>query len=259
MAMSKVTAEEKKVAGSINASMQAQRLMSGTSIIGFRLRFTAPIIMHAFSQKALEQMLAAQTGHVLEKLPKVPADEVERCIQRNTDGVVCLLPVHFKKAIASGAAGLDVAKGLKINSSLRVLGHGIPITYDEMVPGMDPCMVGGWRNRTADIRFRPYFHGARCSIVIGMPEKMTSDLLVSLVNKAGYGGIGDWRPQKGGDYGTFEVEDLIATQAEIDEVLKVCEPLVPKLRIPEWAMHIEIDAELAKRIADENRAGPQDD
>ena len=83
-------ATEKKTEDTINASMQAQRLMPGTSIIGFRLRFTAPIIMHAFSQKALEQMLAAQIGHVLEKMPKVPADEVERCIQRNTKGEVCL-------------------------------------------------------------------------------------------------------------------------------------------------------------------------
>lgn len=220
-----------------------------------KLRFTAPLIMHAFDQKAVEEMLAKQIGKPIEQEPKVPAECIERATMRNERGEVCLLPVMFKKSMLTGAAGLQMFRGLKLRSQLWIKGMSIPISWDDMVPRMDMVKVGPWHSRVADVRFRPQFNGARCTIVVETPAKMGTDTLLELVKRGGKIGVGDWRPEKGGSFGTYELEDAGATGKELDEALEQCRPVVPPLVIPEWAMHAEINPTIVARLMKEALEG----
>lgn len=61
---------------------------------------------------------------------------------------------------------------------------------------------------------------------------------------------GEWRPEKNGTFGTFKVTRHISDPVELGEVEAQCSvPLVP-LRIPEWALDMEIDPTVLKKIFD---------
>lgn len=221
--------------------------------MGFRLRFTSPLIMHAFDQKAVEQMLHKQMKHPVEQLPKVPADCIERATMRNEKGEIALLCAQIKAAVLAGASGLEATKGLQLRSKFWVVGNSIPIAYDSQTNRIDMVMVGVWPSRVADVRFRPQFNNVRCSIVVEVPETIVPEMVYALLNRAGKIGVGDWRPQKGGQFGKFVVEEAIMSQDELRTVMTACAPMVPPLVIPEWAMNAEISPVLLARIMDESR------
>jgi len=216
---------------------------------GFLVRFTAPLIMNKFDQKSVEEILHRQLGHPVERMPKKPRECIERATTRNTLGQVCILPAAFKKSILTGTSGLTTVKGLQLRTKFFVCGHSIPITYSTQVNRMDMVKVGTWNNRVADVRFRPQFNDARCIIVVRAPVKVSQEMLREIIDRGGEVGIGEWRPEKLGDFGTYEVEGAIQDVEELRAAMTACEPLIPPLTIPEWALDAEINPELLKRIA----------
>lgn len=60
---------------------------------------------------------------------------------------------------------------------------------------------------TADIRYRPEFKHWRVKLPIKYnADKISLEQLVNLFNLAGFGvGVGEWRPEKDGQYGMFHV------------------------------------------------------
>jgi hypothetical protein len=73
-----------------------------------------------------------------------------------------------------------------------------------------------------DLRYRPEFRDWAVRITMTFDSEMLRvDDIMSLVNRAGFGaGIGEWRPEKGGDYGRFEIDESvpIETTAKLKEV-----------------------------------------
>ena len=85
-------------------------------------------------------------------------------------------------------------------------------------------------------------------MVIQFADTLTVQTVVDLLNRAGQVGVGEWRPEKNGTFGTFRVSRHIDTPQEIAEVEAECAiPLVP-LRIPEWALDMEIDPTVLQKI-----------
>ena len=215
----------------------------------YRIKFTSPIIMNKFDQKSVEEILHRQMGHPVEQMPKKPRECIERATTRNSLGQVCLLPAAFKKSILTGSSGLTTVKGLQLRTKLFVVGHSIPIEYSSQINRMDMVKVGPWNNRVADVRFRPQFNDVRCIIAVRAPAKVDESLIVELINRGGEVGIGEWRPEKLGEFGTYEVESVVLGVDELQAVITACEPLIPPLVIPDWALDAEISPELLKRIA----------
>jgi hypothetical protein len=208
---------------------------------------TSPLIQNNFGQKAIEEMLRKHMGLSVQKEKKVPADCIERATIKNTDGKICIPPTAFKKAMLTASTQIKALKKTSLRSQLFIEGASIPIRFSRMVPRMDMVRTSGV-GRTPDVRFRPSFEDWTARMVIVFSDTLPVQSVVDLLNRAGSVGVGEWRPEKDGTFGTFVISRVITDPGEIAEVRKSCRPTLVPLTIPEWAMGVEISADLLKRI-----------
>jgi hypothetical protein len=209
---------------------------------------TADLIQNCFDQKTIEQMLRKHMGLSVEKEAKKPRDCVERAIIRNVRGEPCIPPAAIKKGLLTAAIGNKTVKRNQVLYGIWIQGQSIPITYDAMVPRMDMTRTAGM-SKTPDVRFRPSFQGWKARFVAQFNDQLAPQTIMSLLAKAGTVGVGEWRPEKGGSYGTYIVSRIIDDKKEREEVRKLCAAPVQPLVIPDWAMDADIDPELLARIA----------
>lgn len=170
---------------------------------------TAPLIMHAWSHKAKQQMLDKQMKKATEtKAAKDPQRDFEESIYVDADGLPAFPSVAFKAAAVDAAVAMDFRK-TNLRQSFHVEGEFAPIVLSDPQPREDMVRVG---MGTADIRFRAQFMPWGTLLPIVLNERMLSpEQLVNLFEAAGFGiGIGEWRPQKDGQFGRFR----IASEAE---------------------------------------------
>lgn len=181
------------------------------SNISFWIRGTSPLIMHAWSEKGLRMMrMTAQERKKVPKTDRDPEQEAADCCYRTDGGEIGIPLTAFKSSLISAAHkdfGLEktlLRKALFIptTDSNRV----VPIVAGDYVVREDIVKVGA--NQT-DIRYRPEFAVWRVNIVCEVDSSLlTAEDIVNLVNRAGFSvGIGEWRPEKGGEFGRFEVDN----------------------------------------------------
>lgn len=209
---------------------------------------TSALIMNNFSQKSVEQMLAKHMGITVQREVKKPRDVLEQATIRNTDGKECLPPTAFKLGMLTASTTIKTLKKTQLRTLLFIEGSSIPITYSKRIPRMDMVRVG---MRQPDVRFRPSFLDWKARLCIQYADLLNAQSVIDLLNRAGSVGVGEWRPEKNGTFGTYRVERLIGDKKEIAEVRDLCSvPLVP-LVIPEWALDLDIDPlVLAKAFGD---------
>ena len=70
--------------------------------------------------------------------------------------------------------------------------------------------------QTMDLRYRPEFPEWSATLNIEYDDdNITSDAIASLLYRAGMSvGVGDWRPERNGDFGRFEIGDVAVDQFE---------------------------------------------
>ena len=208
--------------------------------IDFTLRGLTPLIVHAWGHKAKQEMLDKQrkVKTTAKHEAKIPANDFMESLYWLTeqpalgttddeawevwdkavaDGAKFGFPVTgIKQAIITGAyrAGLDV-KMTELRGLMFLVGRTEASTTEMAeIIGSTPQMredmvrVGGM-SKTADIRYRPEF--AEWEIPITMryhsDGKYSLDQLLNLINYGGtYCGIGEWRPEKDGQNGMFELK-----------------------------------------------------
>lgn len=215
--------------------------------VGIEIAGTADLIQNKFSQKSVEQMLKAHMGISVQRERKKPREVLEEATVRNMDGLVALPPTAFKLAMISAASQIKGLKKTQLRIALFIQGNSIPITYRETVPRMDITRLSGI-GRTPDVRFRPSFQDWKARMIIQFADTLTVQTVVDLLNRAGQVGVGEWRPEKNGTFGTFKVVRHIDTPQELGEVSAQCAvPLIP-LRIPDWALDMEIDPTVLQKI-----------
>lgn len=175
---------------------------------------TMPLIVHNFSEKSKRQMLDAQQGRKTPKAARDPEAEYEAAFYRTKSGYG--FPVTAFKAATIGAArfyGKDVSM-----TSLRqfLFMHGQisdndPQALVEIVgePRMreDVVRLGG-PSRSADLRYRPEFPEWSTTLeVTYVKSSLTRDSVLSLIDAGGMGiGVGEWRPEKRGEFGTYRID-----------------------------------------------------
>jgi len=208
-----------------------------TLMVALEVEGTAPLIMHNFGQKSMEQMLRKHMGLSVQREPKVPRQCIEDAMIRNTEGAICIPPVGFKRSMELPSTANKVFKSKPLfRTSIYIQGGSIPITYEEMIPRVDMVRVHG----APDVRFRPQFNGWKARMVVDFSEIVNVQTIVDLLQRGGKGGMGEWRPEKMGSFGTYRVGRHISDPDEIAEVLRICAPAVKPLVIPDWAMDAEI-------------------
>lgn len=188
-----------------------------------------PLIMHAWSEKAKRMMLEAQMGIAKGKKKEVknPADDFIRSMYWLTpmpeDGTM----ESFEEAIANGARfGFPVTafKQAAISAAYRMgwakdkmsMRGAFYIDSDENgmieihsdTPEMREDMVKVGMG-TADIRYRGEFKNwyADLTISYNANGQYSLENIVNIINAGGYVcGVGEWRPERDGQYGMFHVQ-----------------------------------------------------
>jgi hypothetical protein len=173
---------------------------------------TAPLIMHRFSDKAKRQMLDAQQGRKSPKERRDPDADYQAAFYRTKEGYG--FPAVGFKSCTIGAArffGKDVRM-----TDLRqflffkgIVSDNDPQALVEIVgePRMREDVVRLGMSGT-DLRFRPEFPEWTADLeVIYVKSALTQESVLSLVDAGGMGvGVGEWRPERRGDFGTFALD-----------------------------------------------------
>lgn len=215
--------------------------------VGLEVTGTADLIQNRFSQKSVEQMLRKHMGISVQRESKKPREVLEDATVRNVEGKVAMPPTGFKLAMISAASQLKGLKKTQLRTAIFIEGNSVVIKYREMVPRMDITRTSGI-GRTPDIRFRPSFQGWTARMIIQFSDTLTVQTVVDLLNRAGSSGIGEWRPEKNGTFGTFRVTRHISDPKELGEVREENSAALVPLRIPEWALDAEIDPTVLQKI-----------
>lgn len=173
---------------------------------------TSPLIMHRFSEKAKRQMLDAMQGRKTPKENKDPQAEYQAAFYRLKDDRYGMPVTAFKQATIGAARfyGKDVSM-TALKQFLFMRGEpgsdGISLTAIDGEPQMreDFVRVG----RGSDLRYRPEFVEWTATLeVLYVKSALTRNSVLSLIDAGGMGvGVGDWRPEKDGDFGTYRIDE----------------------------------------------------
>lgn len=173
---------------------------------------TSPLIVNRWSEKARAMMLAAQqTKARPKKDPKDPVANFEASRYRFPDGRDGFPATGFKAAIVHATRLFDGITQVLVKQTVVVLGEGpeqlVPIEFGDVTMREDtPRNASG----VADLRYRAQFWPWSALLRIRtIGGQFDQESVLSLVDAAGIGGIGEWRPtapkSATGTFGTFEV------------------------------------------------------
>lgn len=197
------------------AAIQIDRIGAETIIVP--IVGTSPLIVHRWSDKAKRQMLDAQQGRKKVKEIRDPQADYESSLYRiaNEDGVddFGFPVVAFKAATISAARYYDKSVAM---TSLRqcLFFRGIVTKADpqQLVkingePHMreDVVRVG----QGTDLRYRGEFTEWSAELRITyVTSQLSRSSVLSLIDAGGMGvGVGEWRPEKKGEFGTFAIDE----------------------------------------------------
>jgi len=189
--------------------------------ICIELEGVTPLIVHAWSEKAKRQMLNKQMKKAAaKKEAKNPEEDYEQSLYKFKDGSGYGFPAPGFKAAIVGACrlfdGLPMTQaklmifieadgeGTRQEQLVRI--HGEPEIREDMVR---------LEKGVADIRYRGMFRDWSADLTITFnTSNISPEQLVNLVDAAGLGGIGEWRPSapksSTGDFGRFKVKGIKA-------------------------------------------------
>lgn len=174
---------------------------------------TAPLIVHQWSAKAKQQMLDAQQGRKTVKQIRDPQADYESSLYRTADGYG--FPTLAFKAATVGAARF-FGKSVRMTELRQFLFMtGVPsadgsqiLTPIEGEPKQREDMVRVGMGGT-DLRYRGEFQEWRAALTVTfVTTALSRESVLSLIDAGGLGvGVGEWRPEKRGQNGTYALDD----------------------------------------------------
>jgi len=175
--------------------------------IAFTIRGISPLIQHQWDEKARKQMRDSKAGKKTKEREKCNPDaEFKAAMYRTPEGGYGLPAMAIKAAMINAAhKDIGIEKTLVKKSFFMPTAGVIPMECSEPIMREDYVKVG--RGGT-DLRYRPEFSEWSVRVVAQYDAgNLTPEDIINLVNRAGFGvGVGDWRPEKGGEHGRFEVD-----------------------------------------------------
>lgn len=174
-----------------------------------RVRGTSSLITHPFGQKALKSIEDKQKGKAKNAKHDIrdPEQEYHDSMYIREDGSYGFPAIGFKAAVVTAANDAGIQKVLA-RRAFHVLGGELIKIEGEPNMRTDRVTIG---MGTTDIRYRAEFKEWSADVPIVYNEGViTLEQLVNLFRIAGFGvGIGEWRPERDGIHGTWEVEGVI--------------------------------------------------
>ena len=177
-------------------------------LLTIRIKGTAPLIFHKWSEKAKKMMLDKQMK-VANKGREIrnPEQEYKDSYYYNSENKISIPAISIKQAMVGAARNIEGVTMTLLRGAIFVVGDKdglIPLTYKEERMRTDTVTVG---MRGADLRFRGEVIDWETKFVIKYnADVLSAAQVINLLAIAGFAcGIGEWRPEKNGDKGTFEV------------------------------------------------------
>lgn len=164
---------------------------------------TTPLICHAWDEKIKGEMLAKQMKKAVKtKQTKDPEASFKASLYKHPDGGYGFPSTSFKSAAVRAAklAGVpmtDAKQMFFIKGELTKI-IGTPTMREDMVR---------LKGNTADIRHRGEFKEWSADLEVQYNEDwISAEQIANLISLAGFSvGVGEWRPEKNGQYGTFAI------------------------------------------------------
>jgi hypothetical protein len=167
-----------------------------------------PLIYHKWTEKMKKMIRDKQ-----QKAPKQGREirdteqEYLDSFYYNSKGEIAFPAGSIKKSIVGAARSIDDVPMTKIRAGLFVRADEdnlIKVDYKEKVKREDMVRVG---KGSADLRYRGQLNGWSMSLTIDFNTSVFSaEQVMNLLNIAGFSqGLGEWRPEKDGDFGRFTV------------------------------------------------------
>ena len=180
--------------------------------ITFGIRGTSPLVMHQWSEKAKRMMRDKQQEgkKTKERELRKPSEEAESATYRTADGDVGIPAMALKSSLVNAAhKDIGIEKTLVRKAMFLICEDPnliIPFTScDEPTVREDMVRIG---MGSADLRYRPEFRNWRATVQFEIDADLMQDSdVLALVGRAGFGvGLCEWRPEKGGEFGRFEID-----------------------------------------------------
>jgi hypothetical protein len=182
-----------------------------------KIQGLTPLICHRYSEAEREKMEAAQQGAAkTKKPPREPDREFQEAQYRLQDGGHGFPAIGIKKAMVLAGQRFGDEKGTELYGAFTIPGEFLRLEI-AAEPRMraDRVVLSG-ASRTASIAYRPEYWPWAITVPIAFNATFISlDQIVNLLTMAGMSvGIGDWRVDKKGNFGTWEVADVRALEYE---------------------------------------------
>ena len=191
-------------------------------VVSLVLKSRSGLICHAYSEKVRKMMQDRQAGvkKAAKREKRVPEEEYEACFYKLDDGTYGFPCNAFKQAairaskMVDGITMTDARQMFFIRPDGRDIDRQIDCVriHGEPVMRTDEVKV----QQSMDLRYRPEFPEWSATLNIEYDDdNITSDAIASLLYRAGMSvGVGDWRPERNGDFGRFEIGDVAVDQFE---------------------------------------------
>ncbi len=172
-------------------------------VIQLGIAGTSPLICHQWSEKAKKQMLDKQTKQAKNgRETKDPDQDYEDSLYLHPEGGYGFPAVAFKAAAVRAGTYADM-KMTFLRGAFHVIGElarieGTPEPREDMVRV---------NNGAPDIRYRGMFPTWHTTLTIRYNARaISAEQILNLFQVAGFSvGVGEWRPERNGSFGTFEV------------------------------------------------------
>lgn len=179
----------------------------------------SPLIVHAWSKKSREQMLAKQmkkasTGKAAKDpwkdfceslywLDGAPDQPTEADV---TNGRFGFPSIAFKAAAITAVTTIGDMTKVLARQCFHITGEFVTIIGPPPSMREDMVRVG---MGTADIRFRGEFSPWAAILPIQFnANALSAEQIVNLLHIGGFGcGVGEWRPEKDGQFGRFRIAE----------------------------------------------------
>jgi len=213
MAAKKKTAEPSSGGTTVHVDVPEMR----TERLELWLVGLSPLVVHAWSAKALEEMRTKQQRKAATKREaKDPTAEYNSARYRMPGGKDGFPTTGIKNAMVSACRYVEGMTMVQARGAFFVnLGSElVEIVHSAKQPKMreDAVRVGGMGPGTgkADLRYRPEYNEWRIRVMITFnPSVFTNAQIVNLLRHAGFHvGLGEHRPERGGQWGMFEPREI---------------------------------------------------
>jgi len=193
----------------------------------------APLIVHAWSTKAKRQMLDKQTKGAKEA--KDPKADFDASMYRLADGGHGFPSVAFKTCAVTAATSVAGITKIAARQAFYVAGEDADVkgAFEGSVSRVNLVRIEGGPPQiredlvrvgmgTADLRYRAEYVHWHARILVKYNQNVLSEAqILNLLNTGGFAvGIGEWRPERDGDYGRFHV----ATEADLARLEAAARP-----------------------------------